>query len=79
MGASREEAARALLESGYLEELLAKLDQKYWKVWKDTEDDEELRQVRNKVAVLADIHREINAASIEVLDYGRRNRTDAGR
>ena len=71
---SRQEAARALLDSGYLEELAAQLDARYWREWKSAATDDDMRTVRNKVLCLADLIQEVHKAATEVLDYGRRNR-----
>lgn len=71
---TRREAAHALLDSGYLDELAELLDARYWREWKAAATDDEMRSVRNKVLCLADLIQEVNKAATEVLDYGRRNR-----
>ncbi len=71
---SRREAAHALLDSGYLDELAELLDARYWREWKAAATDDEMRAVRNKVLCLADLIQEVNKAATEVLDYGGRNR-----
>ena len=75
---SRQEIARALLETEFLEELQTTLDQKYWTAWKATTDDQELRDIRLKSVVLADLVREIRIAATEVIDYGRTDRASNG-
>ena len=71
---TRREAAHALLDSGYLDELAELLDARYWREWKAAATDDEMRSVRNKVLCLADLIQEVNKAATEVLDYGGRNR-----
>ena len=72
--ASRTEAARALLDTGFLEELRERLDARYWKQWKETTDDQELRDLKLKSTVLADLCREVQKTADEVIDYGRTDR-----
>ncbi len=71
---SRREAAHALLDSGYLDELAELLDARYWREWKAAATDEEMQSVHNKVLCLADLIQEVNKAATEVLNYGRGNR-----
>ena len=69
---SRREAAHALLDSGYLDELAENLDARYWREWKAAATDDEMRAIRNKVSCLADLIQEVNKAANEVLEYGSR-------
>jgi len=71
------EAARLLLETEFLDELQTQLEWKYWNAWKSTSDDQELREIRLKALVLADLVREIRVASTEVIDYGRTDRASS--
>lgn len=75
---NRQDAARTLLETEFIQELADELDRKYWTAWKGTTDDQELRDIRFKSVVLADLVREIRIAATEVIDYGRTDRASTG-
>ena len=45
---TRREAAHALLDSGYLDELAELLDARYWREWKAAATDDEMRRCETR-------------------------------